>query len=100
METVYGILLAVVLAVVIMVFSSKKRKESWSGVVSNIKKKVITRDDEGYIEDEYIVVHYKTDNGKKGKFSLRKSYFDKMYPNLKIGDRLIKNAGEEYPKVA
>ncbi len=101
METFYGILVAVALAVVIMVFQSRKKKESWSGVVVDIKKKIITKeqDEGGFTEEEYVSVFYKTDNGKKGKIQLKKYHFDTLFPDLKIGDRLVKDAGEDYPKV-
>jgi hypothetical protein len=102
METFYGILVAIILALALMAFQIKKKKNSWVGVVIKIKTK-----DANYNSDpEYsstndwtsqVYIHYQTDSGRKGKINIPKHQLDKMYPDLKAGDRLSKKAGDDFP---
>ena len=100
MELFYGILVAIALSVVIMLFQKRKKKESWQGVVTKVKEEADYYDDENNFREGMVVIHYRTDAGKKGKFRLRKNQFGKMFPNLKAGDRLAKQAGEALPQWA
>jgi len=93
-----GIFLAVVLAVVIMFFQKKKTKASWQGVVIKIKEEADYYDDEDNFREGQILIHYRTDAGKKGKIRMSRGHFGKMFPGLKIGDRLVKQAGEALPR--
>ena len=99
MELFLGICLAIVLGVVIMFFQKKKMKASWQGVVTKVKEEADTYDDENNFREGMVVIHYRTDAGKKGKFRLRKDQFGKMFPNLKAGNRLVKRAGEALPRL-
>ena len=100
MELFGGILLAVVLAVVIMFFQKKKTKAAWQGVVTKIKEEADYYDDENNFREGQILIHYRTDAGKKGKVRMRRQHFGKMFPGLKAGDRLVKEAGETLPQWA
>ena len=102
-NTLYGILAAIGLGVLIMLFQRKKRQASWKGAVTKIKEKLY--DPGNYSENntnfkDYVDIYYRTDSGKKGKLHLYKSQFDSLYPQLKVGDQLIKEAGKEYPEIA
>jgi hypothetical protein len=85
-NTLYGILAAIVLSVVIMLFQKKKKQASWKGTVTKIKEKLY--DPANYSENDtsfkdFVDVYYRTDSGKKGKLHLYKNQFDSLYPQLK-----------------
>ena len=103
METFYGILAAIALALVLMFFQIKKKKNSWIGVVTKIE----TKDANYNSNTEYTstndwtsqaYIHYQTDSGKKGKINLPKKHFEQMYPDLKAGDRISKKVGADFPE--
>jgi MFS superfamily sulfate permease-like transporter len=94
---VYGILLAIGLSVLIMIVQKRKMKESWEGVITKVEKEE-REDDEG-IPYTYYHIHYRTEQGKKGKLSLTEYQFNTYFPHIKEGDRLIKETGEMYPKI-
>lgn len=103
MNTLYGILAAIGLSVVIMFFQRKKKQASWKGTVTKIKQKIY--DPNTYSENntnfkDYVDIYYRTDSGKKGKFHLYKSQFDILYSQLKVGDQLIKEADKEFPEAS
>ena len=100
-NTLYGILAAIGLGIVIMFFQRIKRQKSWRGTVTKIKEDIFNPS--VYSEyntnfKDYVDIYYRTDSGKKGKIHLYKSQFDSLYSQLKVGDRLIKEAGKEYPR--
>lgn len=104
METFYGILVAIILAIALMAFQAKKKKNSWTGVVVKIE----TKDANYNSNPEYsstndwtsqAFIHYQTDSGKKGKINIPQKQLDKMYPDLKTGDRLSKKAGDDFPVI-
>lgn len=102
-NTLYGILAAIGLSVVITLFQRKKKQTSWKGTVTKIKEK--SYDPNNYSENntnfkDYVDIYYHTDSGKKGKVHLYKNQFDSLYSQLKVGDQLIKEAGKEYPELA
>ena len=43
-------------------------------------------------------IHYQMDNGKKGRIHVTTQQFNQKYPDLKMGDRLIKKAGADFPE--
>lgn len=102
-NTLYGILAAIGLSIVIMFFQKRKKQDSWKGTVTKIKEDLynpsLYSENNTNFQD-YVDVYYRTDRGKKGKIHLYKSQFDSLYSQLKVGDKLIKEAGEEYPKLA
>jgi len=104
METFYGIMAAVALSVVIMFFQKKKKQSKWSGSVI----KIVTKEANYNSDSEYsstndlssqIFIHYQKDSGKKGKIHLAKRHYDQIYPELKVGDRLIKREGADFPEI-
>jgi hypothetical protein len=103
MNTLYGILAAIGLSVVITMFQRKKKQTSWRGVVTKIKEKIynpgVYSENNTNFQD-YVDIYYRTDSGKKGKVHLYKSQFDSLYSQLKVGDQLIKEAGKEHPELA
>ena len=98
MDLFAGICLAIALGVVIMFFQKKKMQASWYGVVTNVKEEADYYDDDNNFQEGLIVIHYRTDAGKKGKIRLRKDQFLKMFPDLKTGDRIVKRAGDAFPQ--
>lgn len=98
MDLIYGILAAVGLSVIIMFFQSIRRKKSWQGKVTKIKK-IETEDNDGFTNIFYKI-YYETDSGKKTNFKVRQDYYDLNYSGLlKVGSRLSKEAGKDYPLV-
>ena len=99
---IYGILTAIALGIILMLVQKKKRSSSWRGTVTKIKEDIFNPS--VYSEyntnfKDYVDIYYRTDSGKKGKIHLYKSQFDSLYSQLKVGDRLIKEAGKEYPEI-
>ena len=105
MELLGGILLAVGLSVVIMFFQNKKRKQAWTGQVIKIKEMpagfVDTESEYASANDlkEYVKIYYTMENGAGGKIRLEKKQCHTMYPQLRVGSRLRKTAGQEYPEI-
>jgi MFS superfamily sulfate permease-like transporter len=104
MDLFLGILAAVVLSVLIMFVQSRKLKKSWQGTVTKIKVKngVDTYDPEYDSSSDmqtYIIIYYKTTQGKKGKIQLREYDFKNMYQGLTVGSILNKKVGVVYPEV-
>lgn len=106
MENLGTIVLTVVVVVaftaLLTYFSWRKNKQSWEGVVTELKTKRIERnrmeEDQPALYDEHVVIHYRTDAGGRGKFSLPQYHFDKHYPGLQVGERLSKVSGEDLPR--
>ena len=96
-NTLYGILAAVGLSMVIMFFQSLKRKKSWKGTVTKIEK-IEDTDDDGF-SDIHYKIYYRTDTGKKGKVDLPDSLYESTFPNLQVDSKLIKVAGKDYPEL-
>ena len=99
---IYGILTAIALSIILMLFQKKKRSSSWQGTVPKIKEDIFNPS--LYSEyntnmRDYVDIYYRTDTGKKGKLHLYKDQFDNLYSGLKVGDHLIKEAGKEYPEI-
>lgn len=100
---IYGILAAIALGIILMLFQKKKRSSSWQGTVTKIKEKLydpnnISENNTSF--KDYVDIYYRTDNGKKGKVHLYKSQYDSLYAQLKVGDQLVKEAGKNYPEQA
>lgn len=101
-NTLYGILAAIGLSIVIMFFQRKKRQKSWQATVTKIKENpynpsVYSENNTNF--EDYVDIYYRTVNGKKGKIHLYKNQFDSLYSQLKVGDHLIKVAGKDYPEI-
>ena len=79
------------------------KQTSWKGTVTKIKEDIFNPG--VYSENntnfkDYVDIYYRTDSGKKGKVHIYKIQYDSLYSQLKVGDRLIKEAGKEYPELA
>jgi len=100
MNTFYGILVAIGLGVVISFSQKRKKQQSWQGVVTKIKKRSYDPTSNSEYDTSfksYVDIYYRTDNGKKGKIHLYENEFNSIYSQLKEGDKLIKEAGKDYP---
>jgi len=100
MDYIYGIAAFVTLTIILTLVSIRKRNASWQGKVTKLKTYSVDRNrsDDGPSDfEDWITVYYQTDSGKKGKYDFPKRGFDDIYPDLKVGDRLLKNKGEYYP---
>ena len=96
-NTLYGILLAVTLGLIIAFFQSLNRKKSWKGTVTKIEK-IEDEDGDGF-SDIHYKIYYRTDTGKKGKVDLPDSLYESTFPNLQVDSKLIKVAGKDYPEL-
>ncbi len=82
MNTLYGILAAIGLSIVIMLFQKRKRQSAWKGAVTKIKENIFNPS--VYSENntnmkDYVDIYYRTETGKKGKLHIYKSQFDSLY---------------------
>ncbi len=93
---IMGIGLAVIIALIVMQMQKRKRGRSWSGVVIGIRR--FNETDHSRAARDHVVIKYRTDQGKKGKLHLDDVSYGRLYAKLKIGDRLFKQAGEDYPR--
>ncbi|WP_019626128.1 hypothetical protein [Thioalkalivibrio sp. ALJT] len=92
-----GIGLAVVISIALMAYQKKKRNQAWAGAVTDIRQFEATEEDRP--GKEYVRVRYRRDDGKKGKLTLERYQYQQMFPDLKVGDRLIKEVGQDHPRV-
>lgn len=102
MDYIYAIVGFVVLTVIFTLIGLKQRNSSWQGTVTKLRTYSVDRnnsDDGPAFPEEYITLYYRTDSGRKGKYDFPGRGFDEIYPGLKVGDRLVKNKGEYYPKI-
>ena len=91
MNTLYAIIGFCVVTALLTYIGIRNRAKSWRGVVTDIKRSSYIRND---VLEEEIVVRYRTDAGKSGKMRLNTWAFGKYFPGLKVGDTLVKVAGE------
>ena len=99
MDLFYGILAAIALSAIIMLFQGRRRKQAWRGTVTKIRERPAGNIDDLDTKD-FIDIYYKTEVGKRGKIHIYKKKFDEMYPGLQKGSRLIKQAGKNFPDMA
>jgi len=99
MDLIYGILAAIGLSMVIMFFQGIRRRKSWQGTVTKIKR-IETKDDDGLTNIRYKI-YYRTDTGKSSHFTITDNYmdnyFESLYPGIKEGSMLVKKSGSDYP---
>lgn len=100
MENIMGVLagigLAVILSIGIMAAQKRKRGKAWKAVVTDIRR--LQDFDDEQADQDYVVIRYRTDAGKKGKLQLDSFGFAQRYASLEVGDRLIKEPGQDYPR--
>jgi len=95
---VFFVIFAIIAAVAaIALHHSYKKQTTWRGTVTRIVEKPAAGID-GLDTKDYVDVHYETDEGKRGKFRIFRKKFEVLYPNLKAGDRLVKETGEVFPR--
>ena len=99
MDLFYGILAAIALSAIIMLFQGRRRKQAWRGTVTKIRERPAGNIDDLDTKD-FIDIYYKTEVGKRGKIHIYKKKFDEMYPGLQKGSRLIKQAGKNFHDMA
>jgi len=101
MNTLYGILLAVTLGLVIMFFQRLNKKKSWKGTVTKIKRTERARqresEDDNSLTDINYKIYYRTDTGKSSHFTITDYSFESLYPGIKEGSKLEKKSGSDYP---
>ncbi len=93
----YGIILAIGLIAAITLIQSWRKQRAWRGTVTEIKERPAAGID-GLDTKDTVDIHYRTNDGRRGRLRFFKGKFEKMYPDLKVGDRLVKEVGEVYPK--
>ena len=81
-NTLYGILAAIGLSLVIMLFQKRKSQSACKGTVTKIKEDIFNPS--VYSENntnmkDYVDIYYRTETGKKGKLHIYKSQFDSLY---------------------
>jgi hypothetical protein len=76
-----------------------RRKGHWTGTVVDIKEDSFFCTRYGARPTE-VVIAYRRDDGKKGKLRLYPGQLDVFFPDgIKVGDRLVKEEGDDMPKV-
>jgi len=98
MQVALTIIVIVVIILILMLIQKRKVASSWTGTVTAIDKRTIRKSKHKH--DHEMVIKYRTDMNKNGKFSIVESAFAQYFPNLQIGDRLVKVSGEYLPKPA
>ena len=95
-ERFFYLIGAVIGLSLIMSWSSQRKKaKAWRGVVKDIRhQRSNAVSDNDRLPNDWVTILYHTDAGKKGKIKLRHQYFRQSYPDLRIGDRLVKSPGE------
>lgn len=92
-----GVALAVVIAIVIMYAQKRKRGQAWKAVVTGISR--IRGGEHEHSGQDQVKIKYRRDDGRKGTLKIDEYGFGAKYPGLKPGDRIIKEAGEDLPRV-
>ena len=95
---ILGIGLAVLLGIAIMLYQRRKRNQHWEGVVLKIQRS-LHRNDQDDPGTYMMKIVYRKPNGWKGKLRLDEYEYRQMYLNLKPGDKLVKEVGQDYPRV-
>lgn len=95
MEYLYGIVAAIGVSVILTLISKRQRESSWQGTVTAVQPYSVETDDG--CRREGVRIHYRRDDGRKGKLDMRPDVFRRQYPDIQKGDRLMKEAGEYMP---
>lgn len=96
MEIVYTIIVVVAFTAILTFFSMRNKAASWAGAVTDIRRHTYMKNE---IEEEEIIISYRTDAGKKGKIKLNPHAYNQLYSDLNVGDRLVKKSGEYMPSM-
>jgi hypothetical protein len=91
----------VIAAAVILTLLQKGRMNAvWSGRVDSISRRIVYQGGNKLLRRQMVVVRYRTNAGKRGKFELEESVFARYFPDLQTDDGLIKSAQEGLPRKA
>ena len=91
-EWSYAVIGFIVLTVILSFFVQRQRKTSWQGTVQDIREHTYLDSNETHQEE--IHIYCLLDNGRKKKLVCSKYAFQRMYSDLKVGDKLSKLKGE------
>ncbi len=96
--SVFYVILAMVLAVaVIALYHSWRKQREWQGTVTKIEE-VPAAGIDGLDVKDHVVIYYRINGGGQKKLRLQKKKFERLFPGLREGDRLIKKSGEVFPR--
>ena len=98
MSVFYVILAIIITIAIIMLCQSWRKQREWEGTVIEIEEKPAAGIDDLDTKD-FVDIYYKTEEGRKGKIHIYRKKFDTMYPGLREGSRLIKQAGKHFPEM-
>lgn len=96
MEILWTVVVVVAVTGILTWVSMRQRAAAWSGVVTNIHKHSYMRNE---TEEEEMIISYRTDTGKSGKLKMNSYAYKQTYPDLQVGDRLLKESGQYMPRV-
>lgn len=95
-EWVYGLLGFIALTVLLTLYSMRVRNSSWQGTVVDIREHSYL--DSNEMQQDEMQIYYKLDGGGKKKMNLSRSAYFQVYPDLNVGDKLIKEKGVYHPR--
>jgi hypothetical protein len=90
---VIGAVIAVALAVVLV--RKARTPAAWTGRVESLVRSTACREE---CAQTLVIVRYRTDGGRKGKFKLEEGACARYFPGLQAGDRLVKTEDEALPR--
>ena len=97
-DYLYGVIGFFVVTGVLTWWSMRKRNEQWESTVTDIEQKSIDEGDEEMAEyHDYHLISYRRSDGKTGHLKIASDEYKRRYPDLRIGDRLVKRSGEYLP---
>ncbi len=95
MNVVYTVVFVCAVTAVLTWFSARSQAKGWRGVVTDIQRRTSLKND---VQQEEVVIRYRTESGKSGKLRLDPWNYERLFPQLAVGDTLIKAPGEPAPK--
>jgi len=93
--TIVGLLVAAALSAILMLFQRRKPDEAWEGTVVGIQP--FTKTDQEGDELAYVRITFRLNDSSERTLTLSEYDFQKLFPPLRIGERLIKKPGETLP---
>jgi hypothetical protein len=96
LEIALTIAVVVAFTLILTWVSMRQKASAWAGNVTKIRKNTYMKNE---IEQEEMLIYYRTDAGKKGKLKYNPTAYEKFFSDLEVGDRLIKDAGEYVPRM-
>lgn len=96
MDIVYIVIVVVAFTAILTWIGMRQRAAAWAGVVTDIREHKYMRNE---IEEEEMIISYRTDAGKNGKLKMNKWAYGQNFADLRVGDRLIKESGQYIPRI-